>query len=117
MEKDTKKAKEYVDYIEAERKRMEEIADLAGLERIAKASDQLKKINGTLKGGLAKVSSGLGKVSKAIKKATKVAVLADAIGKFADASKEMKAADRKSVTRWVDSLENLWDAGATSRRN
>ena len=97
------KAQEYIAFIENHRER---------LDYVAKAAEQLDKINKELKGGLDKVSKGLGKVSDVINKAKKLVKWGEAIRDFAAASKQMKASDRDSVMSWVTSLEKLWNASA-----
>jgi hypothetical protein len=103
MEDDLGKAQEYIAFIEKHRER---------LDYVAKAAEQLDKINKQLKGGLDKVSKGLGKVSEVINKAKKMVKWGEAMRDFAGASKQMKASDRDSVKRWVTSLEKLWNASA-----
>jgi hypothetical protein len=82
------------------------------LDYVAKAAEQLEKINGQIKDSLDKVSKGLGKVSEVVNKAKKMLKWANALQNFATASKQMKADDRGSVKNWVTSLEKLWNASA-----
>ena len=103
LEDGIEEAQKYIKFIDQHRER---------LDYVAKAAEQLDKINGQIKNSLDKVSKGLGKVSEVVNKAKKMLKWADALRNFAAASRQMKATDRGSVKSWVTSLEKLWNASA-----
>jgi hypothetical protein len=99
----TEKAKEYIEYISKAAEYVEKYGK--GLEGVAEGATELKKIT-------EKLSSGLGKVGGVIQKAKQISQWITAVDNFADASAQMNPKDRKSVERWVKSMQNLWDRTA-----
>jgi hypothetical protein len=103
MASGSKKANEYVKFINEQLKYVEDYGNLVGLDRIPTAAKGLKKITG-------KLSGGLGKAGKAIQRVKQIVEWVRAMDKFADDTVAMDPKDRKSVERWVGSMQRLWNA-------
>ena len=105
LENGTKKAKEYVDFIQKASDYAQEFGDFTQSEQIKSAAANLKKVTSGVLGGLSQFAGIVTKVKDLV-------TFYEAFDAFADASLVLNMQDRASVTVWAKSIKTLWNAGA-----
>jgi hypothetical protein len=104
LQEGTKKAKEYVDFIEKASDYAQQFGDFTQSEQIKSAAANLKKVTTGVLGGLSTFTGIVGKVKDLV-------TFYEAFDEFADASLALDMQDRASVTAWAKSIKTLWNAG------
>lgn len=105
LESGTKKAKEYVDFIQKASEYAKQYGDLTQSDQIKAAATSLKKVTSGVLGGLSQFAGF-------VAKAKELVTFYQALDAFADASLGLDMRDRASVTAWAKSIKTLWNAGA-----
>lgn len=105
LESGTKKAKEYVEFIQKASDYAQKFGDFTQSDQIKAAASNLKKVTSGVLGGLSKFAGVVGKVKELV-------TFYEAFDAFADASLALDMRDRASVTAWAKSIKKLWNAGA-----
>lgn len=105
LESGTKKAKEYVEFIQQASEYAQKFGDFTQSDQIKAAAANLKKVTSGVLGGLSRFAGIVGKVKELV-------TFYEAFDAFADASLALDMRDRASVTAWAKSIKGLWNAGA-----
>lgn len=105
LESGTKKAKEYVEFIQKASEYAQQFGDFTQSDQIKAAAANLKKVTSGVLGGLSRFAGVVSKVKELV-------TFYEAFDAFADASLALDLRDRASVTAWAKAIKKLWNAGA-----
>ena len=105
LESGTKRAKEYVEFVQKASEYAQKFGDFTASEQIKSVASNLKKVTSGVLSGLSKFAEVVDKVDKLVK-------FYHALDAFADSSLTLNMRDRASVTAWAKSIKTLWNATA-----